>query len=342
MAFFCVLTLFFIACFSKHAAMEKERVQTHIASFLHEFPVEEYVKFRSFIEQVLIPAYGKLPMKPLKRSLHQTTCTKHLFKLSESSKLFAKDFSDSSFSSIQTELLALHTNRCSNVIVQSMTAGLPKLTIALLMLAPFNAEYFESVRFGFKWNPEFVPDDLIKFLAVLRLSIIAPSLIRFSKFINGLTGREFDFNVLSLPAFDFRGKSLHSLVDSEASKSHAVVHLEHPRPVTDLTYSFEKSLQAAVTAQGSNLDLYTLKVDWSPGRFVLGIAQSMKFSKGGDWYHLRAALLSMKNETVLLLYDVKLRIWTLFKSNNKVQTVPSQFAVRMASQYGVELCYSSE
>jgi hypothetical protein len=342
-AFFSVLTIFFIVSFFKHSAMERERVQTHMASFLYEFPVEEYALFRPFIEETLVPLYGKLPTWSPKRRLQQSTCTTHLFKLSEASKTFAKDLSDSAFLSIQTELQALHSNRCSNVIIQSMSAGFPKLTIALLILAPFDAEYFENIRFGYKWNPKFKTDNLILFLSVMRLSIIAPSLMVISKFLTGQEGKEFDFNVLSLPYFNFPGQTLQSLVDPELSKSHAVVHLDTPRPVTDLKYNFDKNLLAAIKAQGPELDIYTLKVDWNPGRLVLGIGQAMKLhGKDGKWYHLRAALLKLKAEVALLLYNAKLRIWTIYKVNGRVQTVPLQFAIRFITKYGTEICYSSE
>ncbi len=341
--FLCVLVFFFIACSVKYAAIEAERMESHLAAFSHEFPVEEYSKFRPFIETVLISAYGILPEKPLKRQLQHTTCTAHLFKHSEAAKIFAKDRSDPAFSSIQAELSALHSNRCSNVIIQSMSAGLPTFTIALLMLAPFHADYFENIRLGFKWNPEYRADALLKFMAVLRLSIITPSLIVFSKFLNGFEGKEFDFNLLSLKSFDFSDKSLWSLVDPQQIQTHAVVNLEAPRPVVDFSYNFETTLIAALKEIGSERDMYTLKIDWYPGRYVLSVGQSKKLhGKDGKWYHLRAAFLHLKNQKSLMLYDAKLGIWTLFTANGKVQSVPSQFAIRLLCLYGTELCYSTK
>lgn len=340
-AFSCVLAIFFISCSVKYSRMEAERVQTFLASYSNEFPSEQFFKFRPFIEQILIPAFQDDLNRPLKRQLRQTTCSSHLLDLLAHSKTFSKTCSDASFSLIQNDLVSLQRNLCSNVIIQSMSAGFPKLTIALLMLSPFSPEFFESVRAGFKWNREFRSDELIKFLSILRLSIVAPSLMRFSQFLYGHDGPEFNYNILSLDAINFEGLNLHSLVYPEYEKAPAIVELDPPRPVVDLSYNFEQSLYRAVAASGPEAEFYILKMNWFPGRYVLSIAHSMKLhGKDGKWYHLRGAFLQLDGDSALFLYDPKLRIWTLFKKNGKVQSVPSYFAVRFISMFATEMCYS--
>lgn len=344
--FACVLLIFFIVCIVKHTRLESERTQMHKASVWLEFPVESYIKFRPFIEQVLIPRYEQdmaaATARSLKRTLKKTPCAAHLFSLLEHSKLFAKAKDDGSFSSIKEDLANLHTSHCTNSIVQSMSAGFPKFTIALLMLAPFGSEYFEEIRFGFKWNPEFLNDSLIKFLAALRLSIIAPVLLSFSKFVHHHDSSDFDHNVLSLPPLvTFDDQPLLSLVAPGWTDPYATVHLDPPKSVVNLTYDFERTLRHEISATGRIVSLYILKIKWHPGRYILALSQSMKLhGKSGKWYHLRGAYIMLDGETALLIYDSTVRIWTLYRRNGKVQTVPSYFAVRFIQRYATEVCYS--